>query len=54
MVCYILVEYADFIVKYFRDLEKAKQQMARYFTLLPFNQYLFLKYLEFMKNFENN
>ena len=45
MVCYIVVEYAEFIVKYFRDLELAKQQMRNYFNFVPFNQYLFLKYL---------
>lgn len=51
MICYILVEYSDFVVRYFRDLDYAKKLLKAYFDHLPFNHYLFTKYLEFIKNF---
>jgi hypothetical protein len=53
MMCYILVEYSEFVVKYYKDFEYAKKLLKTYFDHLPFNQYLFTRYLEFMKNFEN-
>lgn len=54
MLCYILIEYGEFVVRYYKDFDYAKKLLKTYFEHLPFNQYLFTKYLEFMKNFENN
>ena len=54
MLCYILVEYSEFIVRYYKDLDYSKKLLKAYFDYLPFNEYLFTKYLEFMKNFEND
>lgn len=53
MMCYILVEYSEFIVKYYKDFDYAKKFLKTYFDILPFNQYLCTKFLDFMKNFEN-
>ena len=54
MMSYILVEFSEFIVKYYKDFEYSKKLLKSYFDILPFNQYLFTKYLDFLKNFENN
>lgn len=50
---YILVEYCEFVIKYYKDFEYSKKLLKTYFDLLPYNEYLFTNYLEFMKNFEN-
>jgi len=39
------------VVRHFRDLDYGKKLLKAYFDHLPFNHYLFTKYLEFMKNF---
>jgi hypothetical protein len=41
------------VVKYYKDLDYAKKLLKTYFDHLPFNHYLFTKYLDFLKNFEN-
>jgi|JI9StandDraft_2_1071091.scaffolds.fasta_scaffold1647076_1 hypothetical protein len=51
MMSYILIDYSEFIVKYYKDFDYAKKFLKTYFDILPFNQYLFTKYLDFMKNF---
>jgi hypothetical protein len=48
-----LVEYSEFIIKYYKDFDYPKRLLKTYIDYLPFNEYLSLKYLEFMKNFEN-
>jgi hypothetical protein len=53
LLVYVVVEYSDFVVKYYKDLEYAKKLLKTYFDHLPFSQYLFTKYLEFLKHFEN-
>lgn len=53
MTSSIIVEYSEFIVKHYRDLDYAKKLLKTYFDHLPFNQFLCIRYLEFMKNFEN-
>jgi hypothetical protein len=40
-------------VRYYKDFDFAKKLLKTYIDHLPFNKYLCLKYLEFMKNFEN-
>lgn len=51
MLCYIVVEYSEFVVKHYKELDSAKKILKIYFDNFPFNHYLFTKYLEFLKNF---
>ena len=51
LLCYVLVEYGDFVQKYYKDLDYANKLLKGYFEYLPFSEYLFFKYLNFMKNF---
>lgn len=53
LLVYVVVEYADFVVRHYKDLEYAKKLLKTYFDHLPFSSYLFTKYLEFLKHFEN-
>ena len=50
---YILIEYVHFVTKHYKDYEYPKKLLKMYFDFLPFNEYLFMNYLDFMKNFEN-
>lgn len=45
MMAYILVEYSEFIVKYYKDFDFAKRLLKTYIDHLPFSQYLCLRYL---------
>ena len=42
-----MIEYVEFYIKYFRDISYAKLILKEYFNSYPFNEYLFLNYLEF-------
>jgi hypothetical protein len=50
IVSYIVIEYAEFMIKYFRDIEFAKKLLKTYFESSVYNEYLFLSYLEFFIN----
>jgi len=45
MTSSIVVEYSEFIVKHYRDLDYAKKLLKTYFDHLPFNQFLCIRYL---------
>lgn len=45
MMAYVLVEYSEFIVKYYKDFDFAKRLLKTYIDHLPFSQYLCLRYL---------
>lgn len=47
IIAYILIEYVEFYIKYFRDISYAKLILKEYFNTYPFNEYLFFNYLEF-------
>ena len=50
IVAYTLIEYAEFTIKYFRDIEFSKKLLRTYFDSSVYNEYLFLNYLEFFIN----
>lgn len=53
IVVQIVIEYADFSVRYFRDIAFAKKLLQNYFSSYPFNECLFINLLEFYeKNIE--
>lgn len=53
LLSFIVVEYADFFFRKYKDLDYPKRLLKTYFEALPYNDYLFTNYLEFSKNFEN-
>jgi hypothetical protein len=46
----VVIEYAEFMIKYFRDVEFSKKLLKTYFESSTYNEYLFLNYLEFFIN----
>ena len=54
MLCYILVEYANYVTKYYKDHEYPKTLLKSYFDYLPYNHYLFTNYLALLKDYEYN
>lgn len=52
LLCYLLIEYTNYVVKYYKDLDYPSKLLKSYFDYLPYNHYLFTNYLLFMKNFE--
>jgi len=53
LLCFVLVEYAEFVVRRYKDIEYPKKLLQAYFEALPYSEYLFSNYLEFLRNFEN-
>jgi hypothetical protein len=45
-----VIEFAEFMIKYFRDIDFAKKLLKTYFDSSVYNEYLFLNYLEFFIN----
>lgn len=45
IISYVVVEYAEFMIKYFRDVELSKKILKNYFESFILNEYLFLNYL---------
>ena len=45
IVSYIVIEYAEFMIKYFRDVEFSKKVLKTYFESSTYNEYLFMNYL---------
>lgn len=52
LLSYILVEYSNYVTKYYKDYEYPKKLLKSYFDYLPYNHYLFTNYLNFLVNFE--
>ena len=50
LLCYLLIEYTNYVVKYYKDLDYPSKLLKSYFDYLPYNHYLFTNYLLFMKN----
>ena len=51
VLSYILVEYANYVVKYYKDYDYPRKLLKNYFEYLPYNDYLFTSYLQFMRNY---
>lgn len=51
LLSFIVIEYANFIVKRFKNNEYAKNILKTYFEALPYNEPLYVNYLKFIKNF---
>ena len=47
IVTHAVLEYADFSVRYFREITFAKKLLQTYFKSYPFNEQLFIGLLEF-------
>jgi hypothetical protein len=47
IISYIVLEYAEFVLKYFRDLEFSKRLLKNYMDAYGFNLYLFQGCLQF-------
>jgi hypothetical protein len=45
VLSYILVQYGEFVVRYYKDYEYPKKLFKNYFDALPFNNYLFTNYI---------
>lgn len=54
VLSYIVVEYANFIITRFKEMQFAKNLYSVYFSHMNYNRYLFVNYLEFMRYFEND
>ncbi len=53
VVAHTVIEYAEFSVRYFRDVAFAKKLLQNYFKSYPFSEYLYISLLEFYeKNVE--
>ncbi len=48
------MEYANYVLKYYKDQEYSKKLFQTYFEYLPYNDYLFSNYLQFMKSLDHN
>lgn len=53
LLCFVLVEYAEFVVRRYKDTEYPKKLLHAYFEALPYCEYLFSNYLQFLRHFEN-
>ena len=54
ILSFVVVEYAGFIMAQYKEAQFTRKLYQSYFAALPFNSFLFLSYLDFMRSFENN
>ena len=47
VISYVVLEYAEFVLKYFRDLDFSKRLLKNYMDAYGFNLYLFQNCLNF-------